>query len=790
MGISATRGRQHYLNRTSTLAFPPFSSLQDTLDVLNGNVPFINRIFTANRGFSFTWKLTENGFLSPQIDYRLDVASNLGALETTTVPNANGDFYDSVYIYQRSFKDMMSDVFFKNGALARLGQDYLTQQHFHLTTNPRLPWLLWIDKFIRPIFNYNVDYKWTDALTGYQNARTGSWTNTITTGLEFNLRELGIGIFGADAAAPAGGVKRGRGESQNVRGEETRRAGQVTEATPNNPPPPLPVDVRQPGKSNVRRVGNAPVDASPGAHPVDQQTAKTMPTPNQQQIDTNAHSPGVGTRGAVEDLSVNDTLLVPKAPAETPAEEVTEETGITGRDIVKALIQKPFFDWNGTKFNFIQTNYSLNGALQGNGSGITNFLAKGIFSPENDANGPSRAYQLGLITDPSGRLIIKLVPKFPFIQFGVRHGLRAADPYNLNQTVDVTDVFTQKNTLELQTSRPLWPGATISLNWKTEFTYDERDQLQILKDGSIVPLTTAKTGDVSRTFLSIPPLGFLNITQSGILNVGQKWIDKTNAVGATTPALRAALPADTKNRLQVESFLQGFESLPFFSGMLREYLPRLNYSFNWAGLEKFPIFKLISADRVSFRTAYNGNYKRTFKLNPGEDTALTTLQTVSYAFRPLIALDFGWDKIGGGKLNASLNYDTQTDWAADYNFNRITKRLATTFGITANFSKEGLIVPIVKWNLKNTFGATFTFSQTIASDLYYTFDDILTNPAGTSNGGITKTTFEPRVSYDLNQQLTIEAFYRYERTIPAASGVLVPPTRLITAGFDIRLKVF
>ncbi|MEP7234841.1 MAG: hypothetical protein ABI778_06050, partial [Ignavibacteriota bacterium] len=91
---------------------------------------------------------------------------------------------------------------------------------------------------------------------------------------------------------------------------------------------------------------------------------------------------------------------------------------------------------------------------------------------------------------------------------------------------------------------------------------------------------------------------------------------------------------------------------------------------------------------------------------------------------------------------------------------------------------------------KNTFGATFTLSQTISSDLYYQFNDILTNPGGTSNGGITRTTFEPRLSYDLNQQLTIEMFYRYERTIPAASGVLVPPTRLITAGFDIRLKVF
>ena len=161
-----------------------------------------------------------------------------------------------------------------------------------------------------------------------------------------------------------------------------------------------------------------------------------------------------------------------------------------------------------------------------------------------------------------------------------------------------------------------------------------------------------------------------------------------------------------------------------------------------------------------------------------------------YGFRPLIALDLGWDKVWGGKLSSSLNYDTQTEWASDYSFNRITKRLSTTFGITANFQKQGVTIPFLKLNLKNNFGLSFNFSQTISSDLYYTFNTILTNLAGTSNGGITKISIEPRFSYDINQQLTIEGFYRYERTTPATSGVLVPPTRTITAGFDIRLKVF
>jgi hypothetical protein len=249
------------------------------------------------------------------------------------------------------------------------------------------------------------------------------------------------------------------------------------------------------------------------------------------------------------------------------------------------------------------------------------------------------------------------------------------------------------------------------------------------------------------------------------------------------------LPADVHNKIEQQAFMQGFETLPFFSSALREYLPRLNYSFTWSGLEKFPLFWFV--DHASVRNAYNGTYKRTFRQDPGDSLNLTNLQTIVYGFRPLIAFDVSWDKIWGGQLSGSLNYDTQTEWAADYASTRITKRLSTTFGFNAHYNRAGgLSIPFLKLNLKNQFGAQFTFSQTISTDNYYNFWTIQDNPAGTSNGGITKTTFEPRVSYTLSQQVQLEGFYHYERTTPAPGALLTaPPTRLITAGIDLRLKI-
>jgi hypothetical protein len=502
------------------------------------------------------------------------------------------------------------------------------------------------------------------------------------------------------------------------------------------------------------------------------------------------HSRGAGTAGESGGEFTVDTLLTavaPPAEPQAPPPIVEVKPPITIKQILQTVIQKPLFDWNGTRFNFTQLNASLNNAVLGDGSGITNFLARGFFSPEDDMNGPSRAYQLGLITDPSGRLLFHWQNHFPFLYYSVRHGLRQGDPFG--GSIDITDAFTQTNNFELATSRPLWSGAQINLNWKLSFGYDERDALHVDQYGQLTPNYTIKSGDVSRTFLSIPALPFINVMQSGILRVGQKYSDMVIAAGATSvDSARAQLRPDVHNKIEQDAFMQGFESLPFFTTFLREYLPRVNYSFSWSGLEKFPLFSF--ADHASLRNAYNGTYKRSFREDPGDSLVLTTLQTIVYGFRPLIALDMSWDKLMSGRLTTSLNYDSQTEWASDYSSARITRRLSTTVGVTANYQRSGLSIPFLKLNLKNEFGASFTFSETISEDSYYNFWTInANNPGGISNGGLTKTTIEPRITYSVSSQLTLEGFYRYERTTPAASGLISPPTRLIMAGVDVRLKI-
>lgn len=799
--ISATRGRVHSLNRISTLEWPTYTiSEQDSLDILRSRVPLINRTFTTTRGMQVSWKFTDGGLLSPAIEYGLDVTSNLVPLETIEIPNAPGNGYDSVYSYQRPFNDILKDIFLKNGQLARLGQDFNSSQRVAFNTTPRMPYFFGLEKLVRPVFNYRVDYRWQNDQTGLQNAKQGAWSNTITTGLELNVRDLGAMIFGKPAADDAvsraqraeRGTRRGRDDTPSV--EELPQDRGIDARVSPAPKP------RQEPRNQVDR-GEEFRPQSKG-NPLGNQTQllDTLNGGRGQQVtgidtETYRHTNGVGTGGLKDRDYSSDTTLTPLAPTDmASAEQQPEEPSVTVKDIVQAVLQKPFFDWNGTRFNFIQTNTSSNGALQGDGPGITNFLARGIFAPEFDANGPSRAYQLGLITDPHGRLLIHFKPVFPFIGFEVRHGDRASTTSSLH--VPITDVFTQQNNFDLATSRPLWEGASINLNWKVQFSYDERNTMTLDSNGRIAfdPVlnqfenSITKAGEVSRTFFSIPPIPFLgSLFKTGIQQVGEKYAEKVGAAGQTVQTARTNLSAVDHNRIEVESFMEGFETLPFFSSFLREYLPRLNYAFSWSGLEKFPLFRF--ADHASFRHGYTGNYRRAFRMDAGETDKLTTLQTIVYGFRPLIALDLSWDKFYDGKMTASLNYDTQTEWGADYASQKITKRLSTTIGVTANYQRQGLVIPFLKLNLKNEFGASFTFSKTISADSYYEFWTIGELPDGIGNGGITKTSIEPRVSYSVSQQLTLEGFYRYEKTTPSATGVLSPPTRLVMAGVDIRLKI-
>jgi hypothetical protein len=103
-----------------------------------------NRNFTAQRGFSYNWKLTEGGLLNLTTDYNTNAYSSLLYLET----DADGNQRRSSQI----FRDIFSGVFF--------GQDYRYTQSFDLKSQPMLPSIWDINRYFSISGAYSSNYEW------------------------------------------------------------------------------------------------------------------------------------------------------------------------------------------------------------------------------------------------------------------------------------------------------------------------------------------------------------------------------------------------------------------------------------------------------------------------------------------------------------------------------------------------------------------------------------------------------------------------------------------------------
>jgi len=79
---------------------------------------------------------------------------------------------------------------------------------------------------------------------------------------------------------------------------------------------------------------------------------------------------------------------------------------------------------------------------------VINFWKGVVFIPSSPESGPSATYQLGLITDPHGSLIMKSKGTFPFVDFETVPGCGPLGNF--------VDNYSQSNRAGIRTSRP--PG--------------------------------------------------------------------------------------------------------------------------------------------------------------------------------------------------------------------------------------------------------------------------------------------------------------------------------------------
>jgi len=473
---------------------------------------------------------------------------------------------------------------------------------------------------------------------------------------------------------------------------------------------------------------------------------KESTEPSNNNVNTNQQQQN--TRGRQRDIDeeLTNTNVVKNTDSTVVVKDSLDTTPKVS-SITKALAFLKFalkyilFDYEQITFNFKQTNSVSGSGIAGDGTGFNNFWG----FMQRDYQGPSRLFMLGLSND--------IGPRAP--------------------NGNLTDNFRQSNAIDFKTSRPLWEGATIDIDWRLSWDVSKTTSLTTDSLGNINITNVTSTGKIERSFFSMPPTLFLSVFKSGITRVNELY--NPNAVDP--------------NRDLADAFVQGFESfsvlgqVPILSKLMK-YVPRPNWRINWNGLEKYPLFKNF-AKRVSFNHAYQSSYSEGWKINP-DGLNETQSQRIMYGFQPLAGLNFTFNSLWNGDFSATAKFSTKTTYDLGISNKNITESFQRDINITASYKKSGFEIPLFGISLKNDIEVSFSYTMGKTSSVKY--DMQYFREEGTPLEGSTRTTMEPRLKYVMSSKVTLSLFYT-RTTVEPEGASAVPATTTNVAGLDIHIAI-
>jgi cell surface protein SprA len=175
------------------------------------------RNFSARKQASFSWKVSEEGLLSPIIDYQFNTNSTLSPIET--------DEFGNNLPGSEVFKRM-----FAHGVY--LGVDNLHNQTVTINFKPLLPVIKGSNRFITMSGSYSSQYTWTDPMQSDPTISDAAKSVSVNSNLRFNLSlqpgAMADNWFGklnmTDAPIPPskGGLVAGPEESAKLRAEQLK----------------------------------------------------------------------------------------------------------------------------------------------------------------------------------------------------------------------------------------------------------------------------------------------------------------------------------------------------------------------------------------------------------------------------------------------------------------------------------------------------------------------------------------------------------------------------------------
>lgn len=462
-------------------------------------------------------------------------------------------------------------------------------------------------------------------------------------------------------------------------------------------------------------------------------------------------------------------FATPTSKPDTTPKTFWEQVG----SIAKAI----FVDFEKVDFVFTQSNSSNNPGVFG-GTGFDNFWARGLtFRGSQERFGPSFAYQLGLVGSPHGSFYVVPSSNFPFFGFKTKTGRRP-------ENAILQENFNQRTTFEIRTTRQLWKGANLDLNWRTEVGFNKNQT--VLTDSLGTPFFTniIATQSFSRTYLTLPSVFWINIFNNNIEHVLELYYAERERI------LASNLDTIKKNQLLLsalsESFRKGLEAFSIFTGDVGKFLPGINWAFRWEGLEKWELLQPIAPKRILIEHIYTSKYQENVLIN--DNGKAIQGQSVQMGFQPFIGISVSFDeKKYKGIFTASLRYNTSTSYQINSTArSTITRQTTDEVQLQGSYTLRGFEFPLFNLVLRND--VEFSFLGSLRRNKRATYDVLdYTGEKGRTLDGNTQIIIEPRARYSISQRLSASFFMRYEGTL--TEGASSPGFSNFQVGLDIRLSI-
>jgi len=435
----------------------------------------------------------------------------------------------------------------------------------------------------------------------------------------------------------------------------------------------------------------------------------------------------------------------------------------------RVLFKIPFFDFDRVSITFSQQNNVQNNGVRGS-TGFANIFARVPFVQSSlEENGPSFWYQLGLASDPNGYPVIKTKSSFPFFMGQTVPGLRASNAQNL------VDAFSQNNQISLRTSRPLWEGATLTLDWKVGWNYSENRNGSSDSLGRVKIISSTISGDIDRSYISLPPVLMFKFFNSSIENVEKKYSELKNDISDTR----------SNDAKLSQAFEQGLEAFPWLTKILGSLAPRANWSIRWDGLEKFSLFQSF-ASRVSVDHAYSSNYRERWQVKQQGGQEIVS-QSVGYRFSPLAGMNITFKDFIKGNMSASFQYGASSSYELVPISEKTYESSTNDISVTGTYSRQGFEIPFFGVSLVNNIDISFTYNYSHNSRILYDFAAFKSD--GIPQEGSSRTTLEPRIRYTLSERVTASLYYRYTKLSPDDGGSRIPGSTVNEGGLDVHVAI-